>query len=85
MVREHWGRVKTGELMADIETPEIDEQLQQARADLDTARANLQLSEITAKRYTGLLAQNSVSQQETDNATSDLAAKRSMVESRKPI
>ncbi len=82
----HWyvdigARVKTGELMADIETPEIDEQLQQARADLDTARANLQLSEITAKRYTGLLAQNSVSQQETDNATSDLAAKRSMVES----
>jgi RND family efflux transporter MFP subunit len=82
----HWyvdigARVKTGELMADIETPEVDEQMQQVRADLDTARANLQLSEITAKRYTGLLAQNSVSQQETDNATSDLAAKRSMVES----
>jgi RND family efflux transporter MFP subunit len=82
----HWyvdigARVKAGELMADIETPEVDEQMQQVRADLDTARANLQLSEITAKRYTGLLAQNSVSQQETDNATSDLAAKRSMVES----
>ncbi len=82
----HWyvnigARVKQGGLMADIETPEVDEQLSQARADLDTARANLQLSEITAKRYTGLLAQNSVSQQETDNATSDLSAKRSMVES----
>lgn len=82
----HWyvnigARVKAGELMADIETPEVDEQLQQARADLDTAQANLKLSTITANRYTGLLAQNSVSQQETDNATSDFAAKRSMVES----
>jgi RND family efflux transporter MFP subunit len=82
----HWytnigARVKAGELMADIETPEVDEQLRQAHADVDTAQANLQLSQVTAKRYTGLLAQNSVSQQETDNATSDLAAKSSMVES----
>src|SRR5580698_1759807 len=47
-------RVKAGELLADIETPEVDHQLQQARADLETAQANLSLAEITASRMLNL-------------------------------
>src|SRR5579885_1473533 len=47
--------VKSGQLLAEIETPEVDQQLRQARADLNTAEANLHLAEITATRYSGLL------------------------------
>jgi len=61
-------RVKKGQLLAEIETPEIDQQLLQARANLATAQANLKLSETTATRYQDLLKSDSVSQQETDNA-----------------
>ena len=74
-------RVKKGELLADIDTPEVDQQLAQARADLNTAQANVQLSEITAARYSELLKTDGVSKQEVDNATGDLAAKRAMVQS----
>lgn len=74
-------RVKKGELLAEIETPEIDQQLQQARSDLETAEANLQLSKTTAERYQSLIQSRSVSQQDTDAAISDLNAKRSMVNS----
>src|ERR1700683_2227781 len=49
------GRVKQGQLLADIETPEVDQALDQARADLNTAQANYQLSAITATTYTELL------------------------------
>jgi RND family efflux transporter MFP subunit len=73
--------VKRGQLLAEIETPEVDQQLSQARADLNTAQANLQLSEITAKRYEGLLKTDSVSQQDADNATGDYAAKQAVVAS----
>ncbi|MDR3556512.1 MAG: efflux RND transporter periplasmic adaptor subunit [Syntrophobacteraceae bacterium] len=74
-------RVKKGELLATIDTPEVDQQLAQAKADLSTARANLHLSQITATRYRGLLKTDSVSRQEVDNANGDLEAKRAIVES----
>jgi RND family efflux transporter MFP subunit len=73
--------VQQGQLLAEIETPEVDQQLQQARADLGTAQANLHLAEITANRYQDLLRTNSVSQQETDNATGALAAGKATVQS----
>ena len=69
-------RVKAGQLLAEIETPEVDQQLRQARADLSTAEANMHLSEITVHRYEGLLKSDSVSQQDVDNAKGDYAAKR---------
>lgn len=75
------GHVKAGQLLADIDTPEVDQQLHQARADLSTAEANVHLSEITASRYQGLLKSDSVSQQDADNATGDFAAKKAMVQS----
>jgi RND family efflux transporter MFP subunit len=73
--------VKAGQLLAEIDTPEVNQQLQQARADLATAQANLRLSQITAERYEGLLKTDSVSKQDTDNAAGDLAAKKATVES----
>jgi RND family efflux transporter MFP subunit len=75
--------VKQGELLAVIETPELDHQLAQARADLSNAEANLQISEITAKRWQNLLKTNAVSQQETDQAVSDLSSKQALVASNK--
>jgi RND family efflux transporter MFP subunit len=74
-------RVKSGELLAEIETPEVDQQLDQAAADLNTARANYRLSEITAARYQDLLKTDSVSKQDVDNATGDFEAKKAMVAS----
>lgn len=73
--------VKAGELLAEIDTPEVNQQLQQARADLATSEANLHLSQITAERYAGLLKSDSVSQQDADNAAGDYAAKKATVES----
>jgi RND family efflux transporter MFP subunit len=74
-------RVKAGELLADIDTPEVDQQLQQARSDLDTAEANLHLAEITATRYKDLMKSDSVAQQDVDNATGNFEARRTAVES----
>jgi len=74
-------RVRKGDLLADIETPEVDQQLMQARADLVTAQANENLSQITEARYSDLLKTDGVSKQEVDNATGDLAAKRAIVQS----
>jgi RND family efflux transporter MFP subunit len=71
--------VKAGQVLADIDTPDLDQQLAQAQADLVTAQANEQLSEITAKRWNSLLTRNAVSRQETDEKNGDLAAKRSLV------
>jgi RND family efflux transporter MFP subunit len=75
------GRVKSGQLLAEIDTPEVDQQLHQATADLGTAEANMHLSEITATRYQGLLKSDSVSQQDADNAAGDFAAKKAIVQS----
>src|SRR5882724_7801887 len=66
--------VKKGQLLAEIESPEVDQQLQQARADLKTAQANLDLAKITADRWQALLKTNSVSQQETDQAVGNYHA-----------
>jgi RND family efflux transporter MFP subunit len=74
-------RVKAGQLLADIETPEVDQQLDQARADLNTAKANAHLSEITASRYQDLAKTDSVSKQDVDNAVGDNEAKKAMVAS----
>src|SRR3984957_11700863 len=74
-------RVQAGQLLADIDTPEVNQQLRQARADLATAQANLNLSKITAGRYAGLLATDSVSKQESDNATGDYEAKQALLQS----
>jgi RND family efflux transporter MFP subunit len=74
-------RVNKGELLVDIDTPEVDQQLGQSRADLNTAKANAQLSDITAARYTELLKTDGVSKQEVDNAMGDQAAKRATVQS----
>ena len=73
--------VKKDQLLAEIDTPEIDQQLQQARADLDTAQANLNIAKITAVRWQGLVQDGSVSQQETDQALSNLKAMQATVES----
>jgi len=73
--------VKAGQLLAEIDTPEVDQQLRQTRADLATAEANMHLSEITANRYQGLLKSDSVSQQDADNASGDYAAKKAIVQS----
>jgi RND family efflux transporter MFP subunit len=74
-------RVNKGDLLADIDTPEVDQELSQARADLNTSKANANLSQITATRYTELLKTDGVSKQEVDNATGDLEAKRAIVQS----
>jgi multidrug efflux pump subunit AcrA (membrane-fusion protein) len=75
------GRVKKGQLLAEIESPEVDQQLMQGRADLATAQSNLQLSQTTSARYADLLKSDAVSQQDTDNAISDTKAKQTMVKS----
>jgi RND family efflux transporter MFP subunit len=82
----HWyfdigAHVKQGQLLAEIDTPEIDQQLQQARADLKNAQANEQLAQITATRWQNLLKTNSVSKQSTDQAVQDLSARQASVDS----
>jgi RND family efflux transporter MFP subunit len=79
--RDIGSRVRKGELLADIDTPEVDQQLLQARADLETSQANANLSHITATRFEDLIKTDSVSKQEVDNATGDLAAKQAGVAS----
>ena len=74
-------RVKQGQLLAEIEAPEVDRQLQQARADLNTGEANMKLAQITADRYTDLFKTDSVAKQDVDNAVGDLAAKTAIVKS----
>jgi RND family efflux transporter MFP subunit len=72
---------KRGQLLAVIETPELDQQLQQAQSELQTAQANLQLAQVTADRWIYLLKTNVVSKQETDQTVSDFNAKRAIVDS----
>lgn len=74
-------RVHRGQLLAEIETPEVDRELAQARADLDTALANFALSKITNDRWQDLLKTQAVSKQDADNRAGDAAAKAAMVES----
>jgi RND family efflux transporter MFP subunit len=72
--------VKKGQLLAVIETPEVDQQLQQARSNLLTAQANLTLAGITKTRYQGLLKTNAVSKQDVDNAVGAYNANKAIVE-----
>jgi len=72
-------QVKAGALMAEIEAPDLDQQLAQAQADLATAEANLTLSNSTAQRWQSMLGSNAVSKQEVDEKTGDLAAKQALV------
>ena len=74
-------RVKAGQLLAEIDTPEIDQQLLQARADLATADANARLAQTTAERYRDLIKSDSVAQQDVDNANGSYDAKRAEVQS----
>ena len=76
-------RVKAGQLLAEIDTPEVDQQLQQARSDLATVEANLRLAEITSTRYKDLMKTDSVSQQEVDNANGNYEARNTTAESAK--
>ena len=73
--------VKQGQLLAEIESPEVDHQLTQAKEDLATAKANLNLAQITAKRYVDLFKTDSVAKQDVDNAVQDEAAKSTIVKS----
>jgi multidrug efflux pump subunit AcrA (membrane-fusion protein) len=74
-------KVKQGDLLAIIDTPELDHQLEQARADLETAQSNLALSKTTAERWQGLVKTRSVSQQSTDQAVDNLSATQASVDS----
>jgi RND family efflux transporter MFP subunit len=67
--------VKKGQLLAEIDAPEVDQQLRQAQADLATAQANYELARTTHERWQGLLATESVSQQDADQRAGDAAAK----------
>jgi len=73
-------QVRRGQLLAEIETPELDQQLQQAQSDLKTAQANLQLAQVTADRWLFLRKTNVISKQETDQAVSDYNAKKATAE-----
>jgi RND family efflux transporter MFP subunit len=72
--------VKTGELLAVIQTPEVDEQLSQARSTLNTAQANLELAQITRDRYQSLLKKHAVAQQDVDNAVGTYTANKAIVD-----
>jgi RND family efflux transporter MFP subunit len=72
---------KQGQLLAEIETPELDQQLEQTQNDLKTAQANLQLAQVTMDRWVYLLKSNVISKQETDQAVSDFNAKQSTANS----
>ncbi|MES2181190.1 MAG: efflux RND transporter periplasmic adaptor subunit, partial [Pseudomonadota bacterium] len=76
-------QVKAGQLLGEIETPDLDQQLLQARANLDSAQANVELAATTAKRWQAMLKTDAVSKQEVDDRTSDLSAKESAVKAAK--
>jgi len=81
----HWyvdigAHVKAGELLAEIETPEVDQQLSQARAQLATAQADYKLAKTTAERWQDLRKTDSVAQQDTDEKTGDMESKNATME-----
>ncbi|GGA31775.1 efflux RND transporter periplasmic adaptor subunit [Dyella nitratireducens] len=71
--------VKAGELLGEISTPELDQQLQQARADLASTKANADLAAVTAKRWQAMLSSDSVAQQDVDQRTADYTAKLALM------
>jgi RND family efflux transporter MFP subunit len=82
----HWyfdigASVHKGDLLAIVQTPELDQQVDQAQEEVKTAQANEQIAEITANRWKRLMAKDAVSKQETDQAMSDLSARQSTLSS----
>jgi RND family efflux transporter MFP subunit len=77
------GRVKAGQLLAEIDTPDLDQQLLQAKADLASAQANEALASTTAKRWQAMLSSDSVAKQEVDEKTGDFTAKRALANAAK--
>lgn len=75
--------VRRGQLLAEVETPEIDQQLQQSRAELERMQANMELAGVTSKRWDNLLAKHAVSQQEADQARSNYIAAQAAVDASK--
>ncbi|MBB4128099.1 RND family efflux transporter MFP subunit [Xanthomonas translucens] len=73
-------KVKAGDVLAEIETPDLDQQLLQAKADLASARANAALAQTTAKRWQAMGNSDSVSKQEVDEKSGDYAAKRALAQ-----
>jgi RND family efflux transporter MFP subunit len=73
--------VRKGELLAEIDAPELDQQLRQAQADVATAQANYELARTTTERWQGLRASESVSQQDADQRAGDAAAKAAALQS----
>lgn len=73
--------VKQGALLAEIASPEVDQQLAQAEADLNTAKANANNAHIQADRYKGLVGSNAVSQQDTDTFVNQAASTSAQVKS----
>ena len=71
--------VRAGQVLAEIETPELDQELLRAQADLATAKANMQLAGVTAARWQRMRASDAVSQQEADEKSGDYAAKQAIV------
>jgi RND family efflux transporter MFP subunit len=71
--------VKQGQLLAVIDAPEVDQQLAQSLSNLNTAKANLALAEITKNRYEGLIKTNAVAQQDVDNAVGTYKANQAIV------
>ncbi|SAL47027.1 efflux RND transporter periplasmic adaptor subunit [Caballeronia humi] len=83
---QHWyadigAHVNKGQVLADIQTPELDAQLQQARADEATAQANFNYAKATSQRWQDMLKTQSVSQQDADTKSGDMLAKRAMLQS----
>ena len=74
-------RVTAGQLLAELETPELDQQLRQARAELENARATMEMARTTSERWQALLKRDAVSRQETDEKVSDYNARRAIVDS----
>jgi len=74
-------RVKKGDLLAVVDAPELDKQLDQAQADLETSKANSNLAKITADRWQGLVKTRSVSKQSTDQAVDNQRASDATVNS----
>lgn len=78
---EMGSRVKANQLLAELDAPELEQQIQQARADVATAEANARMAQMTADRYRELVKTESVSQQDADNAAGTLDARKTAVES----
>jgi RND family efflux transporter MFP subunit len=81
--KDYGAKVKTGDLLAEIDTPDLDQQFDQAKADLATAQANLALAEITAKRWNALRSSDSVSQQSADEKAGEASARKAEVDAAK--